>query len=756
MKRLSALGLAVIAMLSAENIDATGYFGPSVYLDQGGKNVAATPEFYWELEVKRLAREFRPTEKLVRPIGKEGTEQDARVIERQDTAEADRADFADAIQTGRIKPPEAEKAIQQNDAARAVIEKTTNTAAQSLPEEFDSEFSDYHRAAFAFRCGQEHWPEAGQLWEDLLKRPEEQRHYRTVWATFMIGKTALKRGDPIAPQWFQRTRELAQTGFGDSLGMAADSYGWEGRSEWKQGHVGAAARLFLTQLAMGDESAIVSLKALIPDRKPIEGFLNYGAEPDERSKWTIQQKEEQEKQEISNLRVAAQDPLLRRLVTAHILATASSADFYAPDVINASSRRCARWLEILQQTKLDQIEDAEYFGWVAYNDGDYTAAAHWLDLSSGETPAACWLRAKLQLRAGKLAEAAKSMAKAWQIVRDTAAYTRWIAPAPPSPIDQESLPYAEPGSWTFEQSASGDLGGLHLARGDFVQALDILLKGKLWEDASYVAERVLTANELKAYVDHQSSTNATSGEKDEVARLRYLLGRRLVREDRYAEAGPYLRPPYDKILAKYVKALKDGADTKLSKLERARALFTAAWLARYDGMEVMGTEGAPDGFAESGDFEIPDLAQQRRSGVYQQVRYEKNFERKTTNAPLVLKPSKQELERLARNKISPDTRFHYRLIAGVLAIKAGAFLPDDSEELADVLNRAGLWVKDRDEKTGNRYFHIIEQRCRKTQIGRAAIEKHWFVDQKGLWSQAQDEAYKAMHKEFNLDTSPPE
>src|SRR5207253_11097001 len=29
------------------------------------------------------------------------------------------------------------------------------------------------------------------------------------------------------------------------------------------------------------------------------------------------------------------------------------------------------------------------------------------------------------------------------------------------------------------QSASGDLGGLHLARGDFIQALDILLSGKL-------------------------------------------------------------------------------------------------------------------------------------------------------------------------------------------------------------------------------------------------------------------------------------
>ena len=755
MKRIGKIAWTILAAtFCVDDARATGYFGPSVYLDEGGKNVDASPEFYWELEVKRLSRGFHPAEKLVRSKDETQAEADRRTIQSRHTAQADLKDFADALQAGEIKPGDPTKATQQHEAARTVVAQMNNVATAALPDEFSSEFADYHRGALAFRRGQEHWGEARQAWEELLKRPAQDRHYRTVWATFMLGKLAVKLGDPAAVQWFQRTRELARAGFADSLGMAADSYGWEGRSEWKQEHAAKAAALFLTQLALGDESAVVSLKALVPDREPVEGMLNYGAEPEERTKWDSQQKQQQEQKEISKLKEAAQDSLLQRLVTVHILATATSAYFYYGEPNNSAAKRAARWLAIIKEANLRQAEDAEYLGWAAYTNGDYKSAAYWLELSKGDTPAALWLRAKLQRRAGKLTDAAKSMATAWQNVRDTAAYTGWVAP--PSPIEDEYGTYPERGSWTFEQSASGDLGGFNLARGDFVQALDILLKGKLWEDAAYVAERVLTANELKAYVDHQSSTSATSGEKDDVAKLRYLLGRRLVREDRYAEAGSYMRPPYDRILAKYVKALKDGADTKLSKVERARALFNAAWLARYDGMELMGTEGAPDGFAESGDFEIPDLAQQRRSGVYQQVRYEKNFERKTTNAPLVLKPSKQELERLARNKISPDMRFHYRLIAGALAIKAGALLPDDSEELADVVNRAGLWVKDRDDKTGNRYFQIIEQRCRKTQIGRAAIEKHWFVDQNGTWSQAQQEAYAALHKELNLNTSPPD
>jgi len=118
-----------------------------------------------------------------------------------------------------------------------------------------------------------------------------------------------------------------------------------------------------------------------------------------------------------------------------------------------------------------------------------------------------------------------------------------------------------------------------------------------------------------------------------------------------------------------------------------------------------------------------------------------------------LKASAKEIRRLNANKINPEIRFHYRMIAGALAIKAAALLPDDSEELADVVNEAGLWVKDRDEKTGNRYMQIIERRCSKTEIGRADIAKHWFVEQEGPWSKTEQEAYQAFHKELEPASS---
>jgi hypothetical protein len=745
--RFAKLSVAVGATLCfLGKLHATGYYGPDVYLDQGGKNVDGSPEFYWGLEVRRLAKEFHPSEKRVvseKAEQKSDEETSDNSNLSQTTEDADLKDFDAALKEGRIKPPDSTKAREQHKLARETITSTSPTA------EFDSEFADYHRGAAAFL--NKKWEEARKAWEDLLKRPDQDRHYRTVWTAFMLGKLGLKTNDyQSASQWFQRTRDFAKAGFADSLGLAAESYGWEGRAEWKQEQPEKAAPLFLTQLALGDASAVVSLKALVPDREPVEGMLNYGPELDERNAWSDQQKKEEEQKEVSKLNSAAQDALLRRLVTVHILATATSPDLYPSDSEAAPVNRCARWLNIIKQANLGRVEDAEYLGWVAYNNGDYNGAAHWLDLSKGDSGAALWLQAKLQRRAGKLAEAAKTMAQAVESLRSAPAYT------PSAGTDEKWAEYdyfPEGPNWGWGQSAHGDLGGLRLARGDFVQALDTLFNGHLWNDAAFMAERVLTTKELKQYVDALPETPPPKEGKDYNAKLRYLLGRRLVREDRYAEAGPYMSPPYDKVLEKYVKALKDGADEKLSKTERAHAWFTAAWLARYDGMELMGTEVAPDAFVDSGEFEFPDLARQRRSGFYQQVSYDKDGNEKKKNVPIVLKASQKEIQRLTANKIEPDIRFHYRLIAGALAIKAAALLPDNSEELADVINQAGLWVKDRDEKTGNRYYQIIDHRCAKTKIGQADTAKRWFVDQSGPWSTAEEEAYRAMHKQLEPDRS---
>src|SRR6266403_3374069 len=188
-RRCLPASLAFLSLLAATaRCFATGYFEPRQYLDDGGKKVDGSPQFYWELEVKRLAKDFKPTETrvAVEMAKKEGDDAETpKPATTEVTAEADRNDFALALKEGRIKPADPARATQQHDVARQVVSALLVNGPGAAPEEFASEFADYHRGAIAYRLGEEHWAEARAAWEGLLKRPEGERHYRTVWAVFM-------------------------------------------------------------------------------------------------------------------------------------------------------------------------------------------------------------------------------------------------------------------------------------------------------------------------------------------------------------------------------------------------------------------------------------------------------------------------------------------------------------------------------------------------------------------------------------------
>ena len=754
---IAMLFCATLAVGVLENTHATGDFGPHRWLDNGGISSEMSPEFYWELEVKRMAKEFHPPEKRVAVASDEdpsaaaqGDAKPAMSPEMKLTSQADTTDFDAAIKSGKIKPVDSTKAKAAHEAARQIVTTAKETTTESLPEEFASEFSDYHRGAVAFRKGAAHFAEAREAWEALLKRPKEERHYRTVWATFMLGKLALAAKNPEAVKWFRQTRDLAKDGFADSLGLAAESYGWEARSELKQGHDEAAAKLYLTQLALGDEGAVISLKAVIPDRPFVDGMLNYSEPPPENAppeqlvKWNAAQ----ELKIQTRLDAATQSPLLRRLVTAHVLATETQEAIWSyggEENPTKPGERCRRWLATLKKAGLKNIEDADHLGWVAYTAGRYKEAASWLDIAKQDSATALWLKAKLQRREGKLAEATQTMDAAFKL------------------INAEKLQLGKSGTFfiygaddhRLDHSAAGDLASLYLSRGDFVNAMASFLAGDLWDDAAFIGDRVLTADELKKYVDEHLPQTPAKPKTDEFAgldtnsRMRWMLARRLVREDRYDAARPYFPEAEQAVLTRYVAALKDADNAKLSKIERARAIFTAAWIARNNGMEIMGTEVEPDGFESGGAFEPGNLDTQRVEGVTIAGHYDEAKKRDVgKRVELFIAVTPEEKQRIAQSRPHPNNRFHYRWVASALAWKAAGLMPDGSEELADVLNLGGSWIKDRDDKGADKFFQAIERRSAHTKIGQAAKKKHWFVEMAGPWSallekQATEAAEKA-------------
>jgi hypothetical protein len=255
---------------------------------------------------------------------------------------------------------------------------------------------------------------------------------------------------------------------------------------------------------------------------------------------------------------------------------------------------------------------------------------------------------------------------------------------------------------------------LHLTRREYVDALDCFLRGGFWMDAAYVAERVLTVEELKSYVDgrwpeaqpgSKAVDSAPSGTREGI---RYLLARRLARLCLPARAyfPAERRGKYDGLMT----ALKRGETETLGAEERAAGWWEGAKIIREQGLELIGTELEPDWHIHQGRSE---------DGV--------TVSDRTTNyAGRVLVASADELSRARRHGADPEARFHYRYQAAFIALQAASLLPDNSDEKARILCTAGSWLKASDAITADIFYKHLVRRCRNTALGRAADVKRWF------------------------------
>ena len=114
----------------------------------------------------------------------------------------------------------------------------------------------------------------------------------------------------------------------------------------------------------------------------------------------------------------------------------------------------------------------------------------------------------------------------------------------------------------------------------------------------------------------------------------------------------------------------------LSSQERAAALWKAGCIARYEGMELLGTEVEPDWFVYSGHFE----------------RMPASDVRGLPGSAELLASTADERRRLQQNVV-PEKRFHYRYEASEHAWRAAELMPDQSDQTTRVLCIAGSWLK---------------------------------------------------------------
>lgn len=580
---------------------------------------------------------------------------------------------------------------------------------------------------------------ARQRFEAVLALPPQQASERAVWAAFMLGRLHAieeRRAEAIAS--FTKARALAVSGAPDPLGLAVASYGEQARlmlsgqsgpCNWSDFNEGRdcgetippadfkqAIRLYAEQAARGSYNAQDSLTAL--------------------AAWSLGHAD------ISAALI--DDPVAQRLLVAYALArvgdiaegSGNGDSYYDPSAPNSGSSgypdaaRSAKvkpnsvlvtLVDALKRRGLEKIEGADRVAALAYRTGRYDLAATLANRQ--ETALSWWVRAKLALRKGDTAAAVQAYARAAQ------GFPRNDASLDPSNANL----------------LMGEQGVLTLSRGQYVEALTQFhqaasdsarqSRGGYYgdyayaNDMAYVAERVLTVDELKTYVDAHApaspmpSAQALAKEMQRQGRLRIweaasrlspptlednlrlLLAQRLVREGRVDEALAYFPDDRDerfvyheldqnyqetgriwRLRAKareYGEALERGQHGWRA-VTRAQGWYEAAVIARRQGMEIMGYEQGPDyavyggsypggagrgiGMYGNEDKPLPDNPQARAQA--------------DLPGPLV---TDEERRRYAASEAKPYKRFHYRDIAADYIMKSADALPARSQAFAAVL-----------------------------------------------------------------------
>ncbi|POA80271.1 hypothetical protein [Pseudomonas sp. DP16D-R1] len=597
---------------------------PMRLLDNRGQSLAELPEGNFNFEVNRLGHAIAGLKHVTQAVNS---------MEATDYAEQ----RSQAEQAGLTAEQQA--LVQQlrglTDARRVEVE------GESLP----AELKFYLAGAVAF-AGGDHGL-AAEYFQKVLALPADQRPLRSTWAAYSLGRALFAMSseagagpDVLAQsrQAFEQTRQLSIDGFSDPLELGVASLGEQARVARTEGDWNSAIELYATQNLQGSAVGYTSLKLLMAD---------LSAMPDDQLAELLKGKP------------------VQQLITASLISRLGWSFGDQP----ANEQKL---IKLLQSSTRGTLDNADRLAAVNYQQGDYASAKAFLE-HAGDGGLAWWLRAKLAVREGDKSAAAAAYAKAAQAFPQNESWGERRTPD----YDYETL---QP-----KCRVDGESAILALQRGDYLQAFDQLYRSNdiYWFDAATVAERVLTVDELKHYVDTQvpAPPPLTQQDRDNyvplpvAAKLRNLLGRRLLREARYDEAPAYFDSLDLQKKATWYGQLRHDAESKWWPSKRAFAYFHAATLARFNGMELLGYEMAPDYATLAGNYSLE--SNELKVGPW---------------------VAEEEIVRQRASAAQPDQRYHYRYVANALASRAADYLPHTSQAFAAVLCEATGWNTGPDEK----------------------------------------------------------
>ena len=630
--------LLLSSMTLAGSALACGPDFPMMLSSDRAQTFAVLPEPVFLLEVQALAS-------VVPDLSAVLTKADAVVFE----------DSYDYQNERWVRATEqAEQQLLSNDQAmivRQMRQSSTVQQALSAGEALPAELRFYTAAAVAF--AQQDYPQAIHLFRQVLALPLEQQQQRRSWALYSLSRALVKQNDQNqnteAQALYNQLQQEVAAGLADPLQLAVASLGEQAKLAKQQGDWAGSIGLYAAQ-SRWSESGRASLVLL--------------------SKELAAMPEQQ-------LIPLVQSPAVAALLSRYLMTQFSALSYLQPEQLELL-------LAVLNQLPDIQLKNATQLATVAYQQGQFALVQQLLP-HMDQSPQAWWLQAKMALKAGDSAKAAEFYAKASQAFSTVPAQAGTL-PAQQSPYTKPSVAELQAQHYCRVQAEHGIL---ELSRGDYLQAISLLTAAgsEYWQDTAYIAERVLTLDELKSFVALHPVTTIPEktqwhyfGDTEVEVLLHQLTARRLMRAGEYQQAQAYFIDPELKQLAKRYQEHTEKAASSWTDIAKAQALFEQAKLARENGLELMGFELAPD--------------YQVFYGQYEPYQDDENTQ--------VLPAA--ELQRLSSSTSIYSNRFHYRQLAAELVAKSAELVPQNSQAFAATLCHSTKWLLLRQPELAREYY----------------------------------------------------
>jgi len=388
--------------------------------------------------------------------------------------------------------------------------------------------------------------------------------------------------------------------------------------------------------------------------------------------------------------------------------------------------RQAAWLEALKKAGVSPSFAPELIALLQYEVGRWQDCASTASLLKSDDPLRRLLLSRCALRLTSDISAARDALESGQ-VRASDLSDGKKTPFD-DPIDLSAMIHLDKKA-ELACRVEGELGMIMLGQGDLSGALERFESGAFGAETEYVAECLLTVDELKRHVDLRRSRGKAPvrlypEDWDEpFDYLEQLLGARLMRDGRLEEALDYVSPSLRPQATNYVLHRRAAQRTDLSARERADSCWRGALAIRTLGERIL---HAPYGLSWStGQGWYVGFGTPHRLVLSQ---YDEN-----TKVPSMklLPVDKEERERLSiwqsRHIDYPDLSVRdARYAAFRHALEAVALLPDNDPAGAMILQYAGNLLKYREPKAAVPAYRLLVTRFPQTPYGQHAVAKKWF------------------------------